>query len=472
MTLPGKYRFLPLAFMLVFSAWASAFAQQIPVVFEGKVHNLGVIEEKGTTYVWKIFTDELLSKEAKTTEVEYVNGHESATIVVLWKKQGIYFFSVSVFGPTGCMNIKIGMIKVIPVEIEAIIAGATFSGACQLVKLDGSKSIGDSLKYEWSMVDPGGELSKTTGAFTEFSLSPSYMGLLPANFRVKLQVTDLKGHTNSSIVTIKVDVLPVAEVNSSGKLEKDGSLIVDGTASTGTALSYLWFTKEGKIIGANDLPTAHLAGAGIYTLEITDNHGCKSVKIFKFPLEIHYIMANPDYARTSWALDTTIIVLNNDRSTAGLIPNTVRVTKQPVRGGTKVNSDGTITYMPTGRSPGRDEFIYEVCDAVNLCASATVTIDIYDSGITAPEGFSPNGDGENDHLVFSGLENYLKSQLCVFTRSGQLVYKSDDYQNDWDGSTIRSSLTSLKLVPTGVYYYILKLGGTNRTLKGFVYIGY
>ena len=472
MTLFNKYRSFGLAILLVFLALAPVLAQEMPVVFEGKIRNLGLAAEPGSTYYWKIFIDRTLTKEVSTEEAEFVAGHEGASVAVTWKKRGIYYFSATALGPTGCMNLKVGMLKVIPIEIEAIIAGATFTGACQQVKLDGSKSIGDSLKYEWSMVDSGGELSKTTGVFTEFSLSPSYMGLLPANFRVKLQVTDLKGHTNSSIVTIKVDVLPVAEVNSSGKLEKDGSLIVDGTASTGTALSYLWFTKEGKIIGANDLPTAHLAGAGIYTLEITDNHGCKSVKIFKFPLEIHYIMANPDYARTSWALDTTIIVLNNDRSTAGLIPNTVRVTKQPVRGGTKVNSDGTITYMPTGRSPGRDEFIYEVCDAVNLCASATVTIDIYDSGITAPEGFSPNGDGENDHLVFSGLENYLKSQLCVFTRSGQLVYKSDDYQNDWDGSTIRSSLTSLKLVPTGVYYYILKLGGTNRTLKGFVYIGY
>jgi gliding motility-associated-like protein len=113
-----------------------------------------------------------------------------------------------------------------------------------------------------------------------------------------------------------------------------------------------------------------------------------------------------------------------------------------------------------------------VCDAVNLCASATVTIDIYDSGITAPEGFSPNGDGLNDHLVFNGLENYLKSQLYVFTRSGQLVYQSVDYLNDWDGTTIQSTMTNQKLVPTGVYYYVLKLGGTNRSVKGFVFIGY
>jgi gliding motility-associated-like protein len=183
-------------------------------------------------------------------------------------------------------------------------------------------------------------------------------------------------------------------------------------------------------------------------------------------------MANNDYARTSWTQDTTIRVLDNDISTANLIPGTVHVTEQPTRGTTKVNTNGSITYIPHERHAGRDQFTYEVCDDVNLCASATVTIDIYDSGITVPEGFSPNGDGLNDQLVFIGLEHYLNSQLYVFTRSGQPVYQSTDYKNDWGGTTSQSSMTKLQLVPTGTYYYVLKLGGTNRSIKGFVYIGY
>jgi gliding motility-associated-like protein len=75
-------------------------------------------------------------------------------------------------------------------------------------------------------------------------------------------------------------------------------------------------------------------------------------------------------------------------------------------------------------------------------------------------------------LVFPGLENYPKSHIHVYTRSGQLVYQSDDYQNDWDGRTLRNALTSHELVPVGVYYYILELVGASRTVKGFIYIGY
>jgi gliding motility-associated-like protein len=225
-------------------------------------------------------------------------------------------------------------------------------------------------------------------------------------------------------------------------------------------------------VGSDNQPTAKLFGAGIYSLEITDSHGCKSVKNFKFPLQVSQIFANPDYARTSWAKDTTIYVLQNDGSSVNLVPGSVTVLEQPARGETQVNANGSITYIPHEKRPGRDQFLYQVCDEVDLCASALVTIDIYDSGISAPEGFSPNGDGVNDQLVFPGIENYLKSQLYVFTRSGQQVYQSVDYQNDWGGTTIQSTLTGAKLVPTGTYYYVLKLGGTNRTLKGFVYIAY
>lgn len=478
-TLFNKYRSFGLAILLVFLALAPAIAQQMPVVFEGKIRDLGVKAEPGTTYFWKIFNDRTLTKQVTVAEAEFVNGYESAVVPVVWKKRGIYYFSVTAFGPTGCTNLKVGMLKVIPIVIEAIIAGATQTGACEKVKLDASKSIGDIMNYEWTSMDQGGAVTRPAGSTTEFLLSPSFTGSLPAEFRVKLQVTDRKGNKHSDVFTIKVDRLPVADVYTSGKLDKDGSMIVDGAASTGIVMNYRWFTSEGKIVGPTDQPTAKLNGAGIYSLEITDNHGCKSLKNFRFPLEIHQtIYAINDFARTSWARDTTILVLANDGPQLDLVPGTVRVTDPPARGKTQVNSDGSITYIPTERRPGTDQFVYTVCDALNYCTSATVTVLTYSAGITAPEGFSPNGDGLNEKFVFKGLENYPKSQLYIFTRSGQLVYQNEvGYENDWGGTTIKSTMANLELVPTGTYYYVLKLGvhqigDTNRSIKGFVYIAY
>jgi len=52
--------------------------------------------------------------------------------------------------------------------------------------------------------------------------------------------------------------------------------------------------------------------------------------------------------------------------------------------------------------------------------------------IILPDGFSPNGDGINDEFVIVHPIN-TKVELEVYSRSGNLVYESTDYKNDWDG---------------------------------------
>lgn len=455
----------------------SAMAQN--VVYKGGISTLSVAQYQGHTYEWELYDDAsvdfaVVPGNCPGSRATFTTGKYGSSVNVQWLELGTYFFKVTARDALGCaMNLKVGIIEVVTPTLQAIISGATIAGACQYVMLDASKSLGAIQKYEWQLLDQGGTLSSQTGLNTDFLLSPDFMSPLPADFRVRLLVTDQEGSTNSDTLTINVDNFPVADVFSSGKLEKDGSMVVDGSVSTGSALSYRWFTSDGSIIGPADLPTANLSGAGTYSLEITDNHGCVSVKSFKFPLEAApQIIANPDFATASWSKNSIISVMDNDSSSGELLENTVKIIEQPVRGTVTINPDGTITYVPNEQHSGRDRFIYEVCDEDNDCASATVSIVIHDLGITAPEGFSPNGDGLNEHLVFKGLENYPKSQLYVYTRSGQLVYQSENYQNNWDGTTNTSKTAYHELVPTGTYYYVLKLGGADRSLKGFVYIGY
>jgi len=95
-----------------------------------------------------------------------------------------------------------------------------------------------------------------------------------------------------------------------------------------------------------------------------------------------------------------------------------------------------------------------------------------------PQMISPNGDGLNDKFVIDGLtpKEYRDSQLLIFTRSGQLVFQSNNYEdpaNAWDGKYTESTFSKNQLVAPGVYYYILKLGGTSsQTLRGYVYVYY
>lgn len=463
--------FLPMLLVV-----APAMAQN--VVYIGKTSTLAVVAVPGHTYEWELYSDGTVNfatvpGNCPTASASFTGSKYGASVEVAWKAVGTYFFKVTARDAIGCaMNLKVGMLSVLPPEVQAVITGLTVAGACQQVELDGAKSVGNQLVYEWIALDKGGEVTQKLGVSTEFLLSPSFKGSLPADFRVRLLVTDPKGITGSDTITIKVDRLPVAAIFSDGNLEKDGSMIVDGTTSSGTEIKYRWYTAEGKIIGSANQSTVYLNGAGNYMLEVRDIYGCPDTKSFAFPLKVNQVLAVDDYIRTSWALDTTIHVLANDQSVSKLLPESVNVLTQPLRGETRINTDGSIVYSPRDSRPGRDHFVYEVCDEFNYCDSALVIVDIYDAGLSASEGFSPNNDGVNDLFVFKGLENYLLSKLYVYTRTGQLVYQSDDYRNNWDGATIQSTLTNKKVVPTGVYYYVLKMGGTNRSLKGFVYIGY
>lgn len=76
-----------------------------------------------------------------------------------------------------------------------------------------------------------------------------------------------------------------------------------------------------------------------------------------------------------------------------------------------------------------------------------------------PEGFSPNNDGVNDRFVIRQTGQPLAVSLSVFNRWGQLVYQSDVYKNDWDGTANRGirTGTSGQGLPDGTYFYSARL---------------
>lgn len=85
------------------------------------------------------------------------------------------------------------------------------------------------------------------------------------------------------------------------------------------------------------------------------------------------------------------------------------------------------------------------------------------SGLVFPNVFTPNGDGVNDYFVIKNIETLLLRKLVVVNaKTGQKVYESNNYQNNWDGAN----------VPDGAYYYVLetKNEGEIHTFYGTVQI--
>ena len=96
-------------------------------------------------------------------------------------------------------------------------------------------------------------------------------------------------------------------------------------------------------------------------------------------------------------------------------------------------------------------------------ANLTIYInDVIEDDLKTVNTFTPNGDGVNDFWVVENVEMYQGFQLRFFNSVGEMVFHTDDYQNNWDATFDGKSL------PEGVYYYVFTDG--EREFKGAVTI--
>ena len=69
-----------------------------------------------------------------------------------------------------------------------------------------------------------------------------------------------------------------------------------------------------------------------------------------------------------------------------------------------------------------------------------------------PNAFTPNGDGLND--AFGGIgEGITEYNMQIFNRWGELIFESNDLNNQWDGKNHN------EMSPMGVYVYKINAKG-------------
>ncbi len=79
-----------------------------------------------------------------------------------------------------------------------------------------------------------------------------------------------------------------------------------------------------------------------------------------------------------------------------------------------------------------------------------------------PNAFSPNKDGINDVWNINYLNSYPGCTVDVFNRQGQPIFRSVGYNKPWDGTQ------NGKMLPVGVYYYLIDTKTGTKPLSGFV----
>jgi len=95
------------------------------------------------------------------------------------------------------------------------------------------------------------------------------------------------------------------------------------------------------------------------------------------------------------------------------------------------------------------EGIYKVTLFDSSCQSTeSIQIDFIPCSceLFIPNAFTPNGDGLNDVFKPLGTCTYSNYDLRIYNRWGQVVFRSNNPENGWQGDS----------APIGTYYYLLK----------------
>lgn len=80
--------------------------------------------------------------------------------------------------------------------------------------------------------------------------------------------------------------------------------------------------------------------------------------------------------------------------------------------------------------------------------------------VVIPTGITPNGDGRNDTWQLEYITEFPNPVVEIYNRWGQLVFRSQGYLDNWDGTNGEKEL------PVGTYYYIINLGEGIEPLTG------
>ena len=79
---------------------------------------------------------------------------------------------------------------------------------------------------------------------------------------------------------------------------------------------------------------------------------------------------------------------------------------------------------------------------------------------------TPNNDGINDVFLVPclGSGNYPDNELIIFNQWGGEVFSASPYENNW------SAIYKGEELPSGTYYYQLKISEEQALISGFIVI--
>lgn len=314
------------------------------------------------------------------------------------------------------------------------------------------------------------------------------------------------GCSSSAVIDVLIHANPVPVI-----LSSEGNPIC--ASSPGTLLSLTQSYTSYDWGNGNTGPTFFAPGAGAYAVSVIDGNGCSgqaviSITTVEFDLietemEGCYgttvslqVTGGNTYAWSTGETGSTIVVSPTSTTTY-----TVNVSNGTCSETLSASVDGIppytyelvdTLYMGVGETalligpPGNFTYEWSPPEQVDNPQAGSVTLTAQSSHILyvqathttgckildsvvvividleIPNGISPNGDGINDLFVVPQLYA-LQGELIIWNRWGDIVFESDAYENNWDGTCQTSLCLGQGVLPQGTYFYSLTVQEVNYT---------
>ncbi len=405
---------------------------------------------------------------------------------------GIY--SVNVTDAANCVAVAVDTVnEPDPITANLLAYDAYCNGDCNGSAV--SVTLGGTPPYAYSWTDPNNQ--------TTDSISGLCAGM------VSVTITDNNGcSVVDSVMIYEPSAISVTVSNTDVSCSSNCDATASATVTGGTTpYTYNWLPSGFTTQNVSNICF------GANTVTVTDNNGCSTTQTFNVAAADTVMATAPadttvcsgatlqlvgsSYNANSveWLdLSTGTSLSNNDTLNISSVTSgtfcyvyfaygnctasdTVCVTiedlpvvdagpDQTVFEGTiiQLNATGGVSYTwepadsltnntipnPTDTVVATTTYYVTAISAGGCIGTDSVTITVIPK-INFPDGITPNGDGKNDTWVIDFINEYPNAVVEIYNRWGELLYRSEDYQNDWDG-TYKG-----KPLPVGTYYYVIDL---------------
>ncbi len=348
-------------------------------------------------------------------------------------------YTVTVTDGNGCTATASTDVQLFGLPNGGVSSNAPICAGDELI-LEGAGGV----SYEWSGPD-GFMSSQQVPTLDNAPVSAS------GNYTVT--VTDINGCTASASTTVIVSPYPVIDGFTDAPL-CEGSTINLGVTGDGD-LSYWWTGPLGFVdsTASTMVDEAYLENEGSYIVSATNPYGCISYDTVM--VTMYEGVYGESYGDTTiYAGSSVPIGITGDTS------YTYQWT--PFEG---LSCDDCPQTIATLESSATYEIVVTTEDGCTETFTISIQVEpLTDEALVIPNVITPNGDGFNDTWEIDFIHQFEFTEVVILNRWGDEIFYAQPYENDFDGTFEGRDL------PEGTYYYILRLGQDNETLRGNITI--